>query len=62
MTVNKLILILLIIWFGLLILYSGFLIESLTTIAERPYNVPKNYSGRYTVDSEPRPSEAIVKK
>jgi hypothetical protein len=43
MTVNKLILILLIVWFGLLILYNGFYVESL--IAMRPYDVPDNYSG-----------------
>jgi hypothetical protein len=59
MTVNKLILILLIVWFGLLILYSGFSVESL---AMRPYEVPNNYSGRYTINTEPVYSQAIVKK
>lgn len=59
MTVNKLILILLIVWFGLLILYSGFSVESL---AMSPYEVPNNYSGRYTINTEPVYSQAIVKK
>ena len=59
MTVNKLVLIVLILWFGVLILYSGFSVESL---AMRPYDVPKNYSGRYTINTEPVSSQAIVRK
>jgi hypothetical protein len=60
MTVNKLILILLIVWFGLLILYNGFYVESL--IAMRPYDVPDNYSGLYSANPDPVPSKALMNK